>query len=109
VKVDVSWFLIAVLLTWLMWDRFVRLYDRSDAVAGWMAIASWMLFFASVLPHEIARLDSRSDRWLRGRDDSVFLVTDGQRTRLVTRCRMVSRRKAGGHLVWRQPGLVVAA
>src|SRR5207237_7010839 len=49
IRVDNSWVVIAVLVTWSFWAHFGT--DRSGAVPFLMAVVAAALFFASILAH----------------------------------------------------------
>ena len=55
IRVDVSWVLIALLITWSFWARFASGDDdHSSGVALAMAVIGAALFFGSILVHELA-------------------------------------------------------
>lgn len=53
IRIDRSWLLIALLVTWSFWSRFAA-DERSAVVSLAMAAAAALLFFGSVLAHELA-------------------------------------------------------
>lgn len=54
VRVDLSWILIAALVTWSFWSRFGILQGHDGRAALVMAILGAGLFFGSILAHELA-------------------------------------------------------
>ena len=54
VRVDASWFVIAALVTWSLYERLTAVYAQPTGVAVALGIAGALLFFASVLVHELA-------------------------------------------------------
>ena len=55
IRVDSSWVVIALLITYSMYLRFSFLYkDLSTGAAAGIAILAAVLFFGSVLVHELA-------------------------------------------------------
>lgn len=54
VRVDPSWLVIAALVTWSLWAELSGRYGHADAVAVPLAVLGAVLFFASVLAHELA-------------------------------------------------------
>lgn len=53
IRIDRSWLLIALLVTWSFWGRYAT-DERSVALSLAMAVAGALLFFGSVLAHELA-------------------------------------------------------
>ena len=53
IRIDRSWIIIALLITWSFWGRFTA-DDRATTVTLAMAVAAALLFFGSVLAHELA-------------------------------------------------------
>jgi Zn-dependent protease len=54
VRADASWLIIVALVTWSFWDRFDSSGRFSGIAAFLMALTAAVLFFGSVLAHEIA-------------------------------------------------------
>lgn len=54
IRVHVSWLFIAALISWNFWARFTELYDYDTTPALIMAFACAVLFFVSILVHELA-------------------------------------------------------
>src|SRR2546428_12386907 len=74
VRVDSSWVVIALLITYSMYLRFSILYkDLSTGAAVGIAILAAVLFFGSVLVHELAHALVSQARGIRGQDITVFL------------------------------------
>lgn len=54
VRVDPSWLIIAALVVWSLWSQLVTRYGHANGVALPLAVVGAVLFFASVLAHELA-------------------------------------------------------
>ncbi|MDP8960234.1 MAG: site-2 protease family protein [Actinomycetota bacterium] len=54
IRIHSSWLIIALLVAWSFWARFVSVYGYATAPAIAVAIVASILFFASVLAHELA-------------------------------------------------------
>jgi Zn-dependent protease len=54
IRIDISWLAIAAIITWSFWAQFRLLYLRDTGPALVMAVLAAMLFFSSVLIHEMA-------------------------------------------------------
>jgi Zn-dependent protease/predicted transcriptional regulator len=86
VRVDSSWAVIALLITYSMYLRLSILYPElsgGDAVA--LAILSAVLFFGSVLVHELAHALVSQARGIRVQDITLFLFGGATRARVESR------------------------
>ncbi|MGH3443533.1 MAG: site-2 protease family protein [Nitriliruptorales bacterium] len=54
IRLDPSWFVLALLFLGAFWGQFTTRYGHAPAVAGLLALVTTLLFFASVLAHELA-------------------------------------------------------
>lgn len=54
VRADLSWLFIVALVSWSFYSRFIIWYEREAGPALIMAIAAAVLFFGSVVVHELA-------------------------------------------------------
>src|SRR5260221_7020429 len=74
VRVDSSWVVIALLISYSMYLRFSFLYkDLSTGAAVGIAILAAVLFFGSVLVHELAPAVVSRARGIQGQDITLFL------------------------------------
>lgn len=73
VRVDASWLVIAALVTWSFWGRFTSLHDRGGKLALGMAVVGALLFFASVLLHELAHSLEAKRRGVQVSGITLFL------------------------------------
>jgi Zn-dependent protease/predicted transcriptional regulator len=85
-RIDSSWVVIALLITYSMYLRLSVLYPElqgGGAVA--LAIASAVLFFGSVLVHELAHALVSEARGIRVQDITLFLFGGATRARVESR------------------------
>jgi Zn-dependent protease len=54
IRIDASWLIIAALITWSFWGQFTIVYGQDGPTALAMAVIGALLFFSSVLAHELA-------------------------------------------------------
>jgi Zn-dependent protease/CBS domain-containing protein len=86
VRVDSSWVVIALLITYSMYLRFSVLYkDLSTGAAVGIAILAAVLFFGSVLVHELAHALVSQARGIRVQDITLFLFGGATRARVESR------------------------
>jgi Zn-dependent protease/predicted transcriptional regulator len=86
VRVDSSWAVIALLITYSMYLRISFLYpDLSGAGAVGLAVLSAVLFFGSVLVHELAHALVSQARGIRVQDITLFLFGGATRARVESR------------------------
>jgi Zn-dependent protease/CBS domain-containing protein len=86
VRVDSSWAVIALLVTYSLYLRFSFLYDSlSTAGAVGLAILAAVLFFGSVLAHELAHALVSQARGIRVQDITLFLFGGATRARVESR------------------------
>jgi Zn-dependent protease/predicted transcriptional regulator len=86
VRVDSSWAVIALLITYSMYLRASIVYpDLSGAGAVGIAILSAVLFFGSVLVHELAHALVSQARGIRVQDITLFLFGGATRARVESR------------------------
>jgi Zn-dependent protease/CBS domain-containing protein len=86
VRIDSSWVVIALLITYSMYLRLSVLYPElqgGGAVA--LAILSAVLFFGSVLVHELAHALVSQARGIRVQDITLFLFGGATRARVESR------------------------
>lgn len=62
IHADVSLLVVVGLITWSFWDRFVNEYQLASATALVMALVAALLFFGSVLAHELGHALEASHR-----------------------------------------------
>jgi Zn-dependent protease len=86
VRVDSSWAVIALLITYSMYLRASIVYpDLSGAGAAGTAILATALFFGSVLVHELAHALVSQARGIRVQDITLFLFGGATRARVESR------------------------
>jgi Zn-dependent protease/predicted transcriptional regulator len=86
VRIDSSWALIALLITYSMYLRLSVLYpELSGGGAVALAILSAVLFFGSVLVHEFAHAVVAQARGIRVQDITLFLFGGATRARVESR------------------------
>jgi Zn-dependent protease/predicted transcriptional regulator len=86
VRIDSSWAVIALLITYSMYMRLSILYpELSGGGAVALAIVSAVLFFGSVLVHELAHALVAQARGIRVLDITLFLFGGATRARVESR------------------------
>jgi Zn-dependent protease/predicted transcriptional regulator len=86
VRVDSSWVVIALLITYSMYLRFSVLYPELSGVgAVGLGIVATGLFFGSVLVHELAHALVAQARGIRVQDITLFLFGGATRARVESR------------------------
>ncbi|HZD70649.1 MAG TPA: site-2 protease family protein [Actinomycetes bacterium] len=86
IRVDSSWAVIALLITYSMYLRFSVVYQSlSTAGAVGIAILAAVLFFGSVLVHELAHALVSQARGIRVQDITLFLFGGATRARVESR------------------------
>jgi Zn-dependent protease/CBS domain-containing protein len=86
VRIDSSWTVIALLITYSLYVRFSSIYtDLSTGGAVGIAILAAVLFFGSVLGHEMAHALVSEARGIRVQDITLFLFGGATRARVESR------------------------
>jgi Zn-dependent protease/CBS domain-containing protein len=85
VRVDSSWVVIALLITYTMYLQISRVYETSTGAAVSLAILSALLFFGSVLVHELAHALVSQARGIRVQDITLFLFGGATRAKVDSR------------------------
>lgn len=86
VRIDRSWTVIALLITYSLYLRFSVIYrELSTVQAVGLGIAAAVLFFGSVLGHEMAHALVSQARGIRVQDITLFLFGGATRARVESR------------------------
>lgn len=82
VRVDTSWLLIAALVAWFFWSRLQIFYGHEAAISVPFALLGAVLFFASVLFHELAHALEGQRRGIEIGGITLFLFGGVTETRM---------------------------
>lgn len=75
IRVDVSWLVIAGLVVWILFSRFTSLLgDEGTAVAIAASVVAALLFFASLLAHELGHALTSLDRGIPVAGVTLFML-----------------------------------
>jgi Zn-dependent protease/predicted transcriptional regulator len=86
VRVDSSWVVIALLITYSMYLQVSQVYpDTSTGEAAVLGVLASVLFFGSVLVHELAHAVVSQARGIRVQDITLFLFGGATRARVESR------------------------
>jgi Zn-dependent protease/CBS domain-containing protein len=86
VRVDSSWVVIALLITYSMYLQVAQVYEEtSTGAAVTLGILATVLFFGSVLVHELAHALVSQARGIRVQDITLFLFGGATRARVESR------------------------
>jgi Zn-dependent protease/predicted transcriptional regulator len=85
VRVDSSWVVIALLITYSMYQQVSRVYDISGGEAVGIGVLATVLFFGSVLVHELAHALVSQARGIRVQDITLFLFGGATRAKVESR------------------------
>src|SRR6266545_4168407 len=86
VRIDSSWTVIALLITYSLYVRFSSIYTNLSTIgAVGLGILASVLFFGSVLAHEMAHALVSQARGIRVQDITLFLFGGATRARVESR------------------------